>query len=252
MESVAEHETCGSSMTTQDTQTGTPAYVPFDTFEGFIDTLKQVTVPDHIDKAMMSKMSGALQSHLVSALRFLNLIGPDNRTQEGLHQLVQAYKTEDWKPTLARLIEFSYAPIIGDLNIKSGIAKKLRERFKETSKLDGATLDKAIRFYLKALKAAGVEVSPHFFTRKSPGRRSGANGRARQETQPAQEERTDETPPAPTNDQPPPGMILIPIPFPGRAQGGITFPRDLKQGDLEMIDAAVGILKAYAKANDSH
>src|SRR5437660_1168666 len=51
-----------------------------------------------------------------------------------------------------------------------------KSAFKETSGLDGATLDKAIRFYLKALKASGAEVSPYLFQRKPP-RRPGSNGR---------------------------------------------------------------------------
>jgi hypothetical protein len=225
-----------------------PAYVPFDTFEGFVDTLKQTTVPDHIDKQLMRKMSGAMQSHLLSALKFLNLISPKNETREPLHKLVQSRGTDQWKAALAAVIEPVYAPIIGDLNLKAGTAKNLRERFKEKGNLDGQTLDKAIRFYLKALKTAGIDYSPHFQTRKSPGKRQSVNGRGRQES-PAPKERQATEGHRPARSEQREGTITFPIYFPDKVQGEIVVPRELSETDLGIVDAAVAMIKAYATAN---
>lgn len=240
-------------MSEQESPRHPPAYVPYDTFEHFIGTLKQVGVtPDGIDRSHMPRMSGALQSHLVAALKFLQLTTPTGQRMDALDRLVQAHGTDGWKASLAAVVEPAYAPIIGDLNLKTGTARKLREKFKEASGLDGATLDKAIRFYLKALKATGAEVSPHFFVRKAPAKRASSNGRTKAEPpRPSEGE-----PPAEDqhpSDSPPPrrqGTITIQIPFPvGRPQGSIIVPQDLKEADMAMVEAALVMVRAYAKAN---
>lgn len=240
-------------MSEQESPRHPPAYVPYDTFEHFIDTLKEIGVtPDEINRSHMPHMSGALQSHLTAALKFLSLTTPTGETMDALDRLVQAYGTDGWQAALAAVVEPAYAPIIGDLNLKTGTARKLREKFKESSGLDGATLDKAIRFYLKALKATGAEVSPHFFVRKSPAKRANSNGRTKAETpRPSEGQPLVNDQPAP--DSPPPqrqGTITIQIPFPvGRPQGSIVVPQDLKEADMAMVEAALVMVRAYAKAN---
>lgn len=231
----------------------TPAYVPFDTFEGFLDTLKQVTVPSHVDRVHMTKMSGALQTHLLSSLKFLGLLSADNETKETLHQLVDARgDPAKWKPALTSVIEPAYATIIGDLNLKAGIAKKLREKFKENTTVDGTTLDKAIRFYLKALKSAGVDYSPHFHVRRQNVRRESAGKPVKQEG--AQAEATKASKPGngtTAHESPPLGTISFPLHFPEKTPGSIVVPDDLNEADLEMVNAAVAYIKAYVKARPS-
>lgn len=234
-------------MSTPESPEITPAYAPFDTFESYIDTLKSVeVVPDHIGRAQMPRLSGAIQSHLLATLRFLKLIGPNGKTQELLHQLVNVRGTEEWKVALGSVIQSAYAPIIGDLNIKSGVLKKLREKFQQGTKLEGATLDKAIRFYLKALKAAGVEVSPHFFARKVPTKRQGANGRSKPE--PPLSGRT-EQPPRPEDDpehEDESKTISYPLHFKSKAKGTLTVPSDLTAQDLKVIERTLAVIRAYA------
>jgi hypothetical protein len=231
-----------------------PAYVPFDTFEGFMDTLKQMTVPDFIHKELMPRMSGALQGHLIVSLKFLNLIGPKNETKEDLPRLVQSRGTGDWKKVLASVVEPAYAPVIGDLNLKSGLARHLRERFKESSGLDGTTLDKAIRFYLKALKSAGIEFSPYFQTRKTTTKRGTGNGRTRPDTQQPEKDFRPEDVRHPQRQtpqglsEPPPGCLIFPMYLPGKTTGSIVVPDNLTEDDMPMVDAAIAMVKAYAKA----
>ncbi len=233
-----------------------PAYVPFDTFETFIKSLKDVaTVPDHIEKSMMLRMSGGMQNHLSASLKFLGLIGPDNKTRDGLHALVSAYGTEEWAPVLAKLLEQRYAAILGGLNLKTGTASKLRERFKEATKLDGATLDKSMRFLAKALKAAKVEVSPFLFERKRPAKRNAANGKARVEKAATAEQAKgqedglsqDRQPEPPA--APPPGTISYPIHFRGgKRTGSLIVPSDLTEEDVAMVELLIPMLRAYAGA----
>src|SRR4051812_18632415 len=89
----------------------TPCYVPFDTFEAFVARLKQVTVPDTIHKSLMPNLSGAVQSHLIASLKFLELIHQDGGVRDGLHTLADAYNTPEWKPVLRQVIETAYKPI---------------------------------------------------------------------------------------------------------------------------------------------
>src|SRR5262249_10907066 len=145
----------------------TPCYVPFDTFEAFIARLKQTTVPDTVHKSLMPNLAGAVQTHLIASLRFLDLIDVNGKVLPDLHPLVDAYGTPPGKPALQQLIEKAYKPVIGDLNIEKAIGKTLQDRFKDATSYDGTTLDKAIRFYIKALKTAGVNVSPFIKVRKT-------------------------------------------------------------------------------------
>jgi hypothetical protein len=233
------------------TESSAAAYVPFDTFEGFLDRLKDVgVVPDHIGRESMSNISGGLQSHLLASLRFLKLIGPDGKTEQSLHDLVNARKTEAWAGALATVIQSAYASIVGDMNLKSGVLSKLRERFKEQTNFDGATLDKSVRFYLKALKSAEIEVSPHFFQRKKAVRRPSTNGRTSREpaadTPPPKSDSSGVTPPASGITPPPAGMIEHPIFFRGKPTGYIRVPADLTEQDCNVIELTLAVLKGYA------
>lgn len=227
-----------------------PAYVPYDTFDGFVARLKQITVPSHIHKSLMPNISGALQSHLLSALKFLGLIGPSGEATDALHTLVNAYGTPAWKPALAKVIDAAYKPIIGDFSVKNAIPKTLKDRFETHGNADGATMVKSIRFYLKALRSAGVEVSPHLKSRAASVRRNrtpGANGKGKAETEAktnevngAHRSDADQTPPAPE------GTITYPLHFKGKPSGSLIVPADMSARDVAVVELMIPILKAYA------
>jgi hypothetical protein len=241
-------------MSTNESAESAAAYVPFDTFENFLDTLKEIgVVPDHIGRPQMSKFSGAIQTHLLASLRFLKLIGPKGETQENLDRLAKSRKTDEWKTVLASIIEPAYAPIVGDLNIKSGVLAKLREKFQQNTKYDGATLDKAIRFYLKALKATGAEISPYFFSRKT--RRTSSNGRARTEQQVQTPDKAKEPNADATNAKEKQGggedsLIDYPLHFKGKPSGCIRVPQNLSAQDCKVIELTLAVLKQYAAPDE--
>ncbi len=227
----------------------TPAYVPFDTLEGFIAKLQKTTVPHHIHKTLLPNLSGAIQGHLLASLKFLTLTDDKGDSQDPLHELVEAHGTTEWKPKLAKLLDNVYKPIIGDLNIKTAIPKTLQDKFKEHA--EGETVEKCIRFYLKALSAAGVEISPYLKVRNvatgAGGRKAASNGKARGKAIPEVGEGSDRGAHHSEVDSPPPikpGMMRIPIYTPNKPVGSIEIHADLVEADVDMITA---ILKAYAK-----
>jgi hypothetical protein len=148
------------------------SYVPWQTFCGLLDRLKATAIPTRLDSSMLRHMSGTAQSQLNSALKFLGLIDGDGSVTETFRELVRAYKTPQWKDHLASLILRNYEPIVGQLDIKTATPGQLREAFQQRGGVDGATSQKAVRFYLMALKSAEVAFSPHLRVRQRASRRS--------------------------------------------------------------------------------
>jgi len=227
----------------------TPAYVPFDTLEAFVAKLQKTTVPHQIHKTLLPNLSGAIQGHLLASLKFLTLTDDKGDSQEALHELVQAHGTAEWKPTLAKLLDKVYKPIIGDLNLKTAIPKTLQDKFKPHA--EGETVEKCIRFYLKALAAAGVEVSAYLKVRNvatgATGSKGTANGKAKTKAKPTMPQGSADSEGSAYGDgqkTPPPGMMRLPLYIPGKPPGHIEIHEDLVEADVEMI---ADILKAMAK-----
>src|SRR5438128_10488002 len=87
-----------------------PPYVPYRTFRNFIDSLKQ-GIPARIDRSVMSSMSGALQSQLTGALRYLGLITVSGQPTSYLPTLVNS-EGPDRAKLLRAIIAKSY-PFLG-------------------------------------------------------------------------------------------------------------------------------------------
>jgi hypothetical protein len=122
-------------------------------------------------------MSGGMASALVSALRFLGLVGQAGTPQDSLRKLVAAYDTDRWKDLFGDLVDRAYADIIGDLDLSTATRSLLDDRFRTNSKVAGQVLDKAARFYLGALEKMQRPISPHFKVRKARAAASGKPAR---------------------------------------------------------------------------
>ncbi len=227
-----------------------PAYVPFETFQSFIHALHEAALPAVIDKSLMPTLSGGTQSHLMAALRFLNLIGEKGQTTERLRELVNAAgDKEAWGTVLSGIITEAYKPIVGSLDIATTSAKQLENAFKDNTSFDGTMLERCIRFYLKSLKDAKVQVSPHL-------------GRKKRTT--ATPKRNTDKPKAPTldipskpeakperEDAPPQGTIRFPVYFKGKPNGSIVVPESLTSEEVNVIELMIPVIKAYAAQNAS-
>ena len=151
-----------------------PPYAPFLTFKNFIEKLHTSGVPHRIDKSVMSNLSGAAQSQILLAMRFLRLTAVNGDPAPRLHELVDSFGTSGWATTLHDCLRSSYGSIVEGLELSKATPAQLSEAFKSRGKTDGSVTEKAIRFYLKGLEDAGVKYSTHL-GRNASGRRREEN-----------------------------------------------------------------------------
>jgi hypothetical protein len=109
----------------------------------------------------MKSMSGGMQSALMLALAYLDLINPDTGViTEKLNRLVHS-EGADRQKIMQEILIVSYPFIFRDgLQLDRATTSQLVERFKQSG-LSGDTLRKSVTFFLKAVKDAGLKVSPH-------------------------------------------------------------------------------------------
>lgn len=149
----------------------TPVYVPYSAFVSALDNLRTNGIPGtgKIDKTLWSTQSGSIQTQLIAAFRFLGLIDDNNRVLPSLPRVVSAVP-EDRKKLLREIIEEKYQTVLAH-DLKSISEGQLKEAFR-TFGLNGSTLDRAIRFFVKACQEVGIGVSPRVAdkTRNAPKR----------------------------------------------------------------------------------
>jgi hypothetical protein len=235
-------------METVPTKKPIPAYLPYETFRSFIDTLHTTALPTVIDKSLMRNMSGGAQSHLMVALRFLGLIEDKGKVLPPLERLHAAFGSPEWAAELEKVFNSAYSSIMGVLSVDKATEKQLNDHFRQNTAVDGTMLDRAIRFYLTGLKDAKVTVSEHIGNRKRRPPVKRTNGKPAKTDAPNQngtEKTTEKTVrELPTDEPPPPGMMRIPIYSPGKPVGAVIVHDDFDDDDCTMIHE---ILKAYAK-----
>ncbi len=156
----------------------TAPYASWKSFMTFLDLLAEMGLPQQVDRTVMSKMSGATQSNIRVALSFLKLTDSDGAPTDALRRLVGKHgDNEAWRVALRDVVLGAYEPVISDLSLENGTADQLWKCFRENGNVRGSTLSRAVRFYLAALGAAGVEHSRYF---KAPTRTRSA--KAKQES----------------------------------------------------------------------
>lgn len=206
-------------------------YISWKTFTAFLDHVHE-KVPAKVDASVLRNLSGTTRSQLLSALRFLALIEPDGTVRKDLRELLNAHKTDVWKSDLGSFINEAYAPIVGDMNIEEATENMLRERFRKEGGVEGTTVDNAMRFYLAALKDAGIPYSPHLKIRQRAPR--GNRGRR---TKPSMTGTGDETSDSQGFDAPE-GTFEIPLDVIGQ-QGSIFVSGETTEEQWEKISSYV-------------
>ena len=227
----------------------TPAYVAFQTLDNFVARLNANGVPNHIDKHMMDNLSGAVQSHLISALRFLGLIeGRKCVVTAALEKLVESYGTDGYREALAEIIDHAYSDIIGDIDIAKANAKQVDEAF---SSLDGDMRERAIRFYLKALSTSGATISQYLGKRKARGTANASKPRKPKVATAAagkskDEKRHDDR--EAEDDAVPDGLVEFPIPL-GVKGACIRVPMNITSKQIPLVRAIFSAVEAMATQN---
>ncbi len=154
----------------KENKTLAPPYIAFKTFTGFIEKIR-VGVPSRIDRSLMHTYSGAVQSQLITTLKFLKLTSDAGIPTATLKKYVEA-DGEEKKKALREIIESAYPFLFSDgINLTAITSNQLEEHFEEAG-AGGGTTRKSIAFFIAAAKDAGIGLSPHIKVRKSPVRRS--------------------------------------------------------------------------------
>lgn len=160
------------------TASETPPYVSYSTFKNTLNQLRENgALPSHIDASVLNTLSGSARGALISALRFFDLIGSDNRPTEKLKALHKA-NTDEEKVILKGLLTKHYPDLVPQLQNGTPIA--LRNAF------TGANTERmkkeCLRFFVTASRDAGFAISPLILAknpvRQPTKRRSDAPRRA--------------------------------------------------------------------------
>jgi Family of unknown function (DUF5343) len=138
-----------------------PVYLSFKTFQSAIDTLRAHGLPKKIDRTAWDSRSGADQTQILSAFKFLGLIDDNENTQESLQRLKDAAEDSDEeKKVLSELLRTRYAKVFA-LDLKTATPGQLAEAIGSYG-ATGTTRERAVRFFIKAARYCGIPMSPRF------------------------------------------------------------------------------------------
>lgn len=140
----------------------TAPYVSWGSFKNLLERMSEQGLPMRIDRSYLSNMAGSTQSHLLKALRELDLIDKNAHPTAALKALVAE---PDQRPALiGDLLRGHYAEAIS-LGA-TATQSMLEELFSDKYNVTGSTRRKSIAFFLAAAKYAEIPVSTHFKTPK--------------------------------------------------------------------------------------
>lgn len=220
----------------------TPPYIPLSTLTLFIEQLKNSALPPRIDTSVMHGKSGATQTGLRTAMRFLGLINTDGSVTDDLRRLVTAHGTDTWKQALSGVVGKGYLDSLDGLDLTTSTAAQLREAFHKNLGVEGQMLDKAVRFYLAALDESGSTYSPHFRRGSANGGRPRAGGggkRRKARAIPSDDNARKDVVTKEEELSPPTGMTKFPVPIPGKQGATIIVPENITEDEWLMINTYV-------------
>ena len=146
------------------------AYVPFKTFISAIEALEN-GIPQQIDTSVWPSYSGAIQSQLLNAFRFLGLTSDSGSPSADLKRLVQDKPNR--KAHLRKILESAYKRIV-DLDLTKVSPRHFQESMREYG-MTGETHKKVVSFFVQAAKYTELPMSPLLRRRvRAGGRRAAA------------------------------------------------------------------------------
>jgi hypothetical protein len=142
-----------------------PVYLSFKTFQSAIQSLRTHGLPNRLDRTAFGSRSGAEQTQILSAFRFLGLSDDKDNTQDSLKALVglQEGSTEE-KQHLAAILKQQYANAFA-LQLEAATPAQLDKAIGDYG-TTGATKDRAVRFFIKAAEHCGIKLSSRLTARK--------------------------------------------------------------------------------------
>jgi hypothetical protein len=156
-------------------------YVGWSTFRNAIDTLTEA-MPNRIDRTVFPGLAGGVQGQLLTGLKFLGLVTEDDGKPTPALLALAVRDEAERKKHLDKILRASY-PNLFRLDLTKTTLGELREKMGESYGVSGATLDRALRFFITAAENAGISLSAHVSKVKaangpaSPRRRRAAKPR---------------------------------------------------------------------------
>lgn len=165
-----------SGFSMQERQISVPPYVPYRTFQTFLEFL-QDGIPARIDRSVWgSRFSGSSGTQLMTALKVLQLVDAEGHPQPVLEELVFA-EGERRRRLLRGLLEDYYKPVFR-LNLARATRNQFHEAFRSFGAREGV-LTKCEAFFIRAAQDAGIQLSQYILAGRHQGRRRQSAGRGR-------------------------------------------------------------------------
>jgi hypothetical protein len=168
-------------------------YTVYATAINFLEKLKEHPLPQKIDKSLMPNLSYATQPQLLAALKCMGLIADDGSPTAKMGRLVAA-DAKQRPAIIGEVVRETYPFLfVNGFDLKRATPEELDNKFKEASTVSGATVDKAVKFFIAAATEGGIALSPHLAQRKS----SPSNGAKRKRAKRARSDGASEASPPP-------------------------------------------------------
>jgi len=144
-------------MTLQEQTPAVPPYVPYRTFQTFLEFLLDEGIPERIDKTVWGpRFSGSSGTQLMTALKVLRLVDTEGHPSKELEVLVHA-EGDERRALLRRILESFYIPVF-ELDLARASKGQFHEAFRSFGTKEGV-LTKCEAFFIRAAQAAGIELS---------------------------------------------------------------------------------------------
>jgi len=126
-------------------------YMGWTTFKNSLDSLAE-GLPNVIDKSVFAGQSGSVQSQMIAGFKFLGLISDNGQPTSDLKEIAVADEAAR-KRAMQRILKQRYTELFA-LDLTKATAAQLYEKIGTAYNVGGDTREKAVRFFLAAVKYA--------------------------------------------------------------------------------------------------
>ncbi len=154
-------------------QTNYPPYIGYKSLKTLLKWFKDTQVPSRIDLSVLrQKWGGSDSSQILSALKFLRLVGKKKEPTPIFHKLIIEGLGENGK-NLKETLENAYPEIFENTDISKATAQQFNDVF-QTYPGTAEVKKKAMRFFLSAADDAGYPISTFIIANSKRGPKPGS------------------------------------------------------------------------------
>ncbi len=191
-----------------------PVYLSFSTFQSAVSSLREHGLPSKIDKSAFSTRSGADQSQIISALKFMGFIDNEDNTQPSLKKIIGATTgSKEEKDALIEVIKNRYSKVF-EFDLTTATIKQIINAIGEYGST-GSTKDRAVRFFIKICEYCDIPLSTRL-TQNTRSRTKSTNTAGKTSNQKTRKKKkiegVDDEPPIPNKNE---AMKTISLPGAG-------------------------------------